>query len=127
MSQAQPSSADRPCEIDGKRRAIVRSLPNVANVANDSNDSVSESQFTVLDSELTKPMGEVSGFWLTALFLMLRSACGFTWWVANYNNIAPAPIDGTWTVLSNQGSVARSASQRAYNRVAQPPTSGGVP
>ena len=23
------------------------------------------SQFTVLDSELTRPMGEVSGFWLT--------------------------------------------------------------
>jgi hypothetical protein len=26
---------------------------------------INGSQFTILDSELTKPMGEVSGFWLT--------------------------------------------------------------
>jgi hypothetical protein len=162
---------------------------------------LNESQFTVLDSELAKPMGEVSGFWLTwyyfgysaaygtlialgqiagglllawprtsllgalvllpmyaniilidiffgigisptivalvavgclaavivphaqrlgdvlilegadrrsglraaALVMMLVSAGGFTWWVANYNNIDPTPIDGTWAVVANQG------------------------
>ena len=165
---------------------------------------VNESQFTVLDSEVTKPMGEVSGFWLTwyyfgyssaygtlialgqigggvllawprtsligalvllpmfaniilidiffgigigpavvalivvgclavvivpharrlgsillldgvdrrsglraaALLLMLGIACGFTWWVANYNNILPTAIDGTWAVVPNQGSAS---------------------
>ena len=160
---------------------------------------VNESQFTVLDSEVTKPMGEVSGFWLTwyyfgyssaygnlialgqigggvllawprtaligalvlvpmfaniilidvffgigisptvvalvvlgclaaviapharrlravmllevvdrrsglraaALLLMLIGAGGFTWWVANYNNMLPTEIDGTWAVVSD--------------------------
>jgi hypothetical protein len=155
------------------------------------------SQFTVLDSELTKPMGEVSGFWLTwyyfgyspvygnliallqiggalllawprtallgalvmlpmfvnivlidlfygiafdamlvailivaclaavvgphagrllgavmldvpsrrtpvragALAVILAVAFGFTWWVANYNNISPTSIDGVWTAV----------------------------
>jgi len=33
---------------------------------------------------------------------MLVGACGFTWWAANYNNIAPTPIDGTWTVVPEQ-------------------------
>jgi hypothetical protein len=155
------------------------------------------SQFTVLDSELTKPMGEVSGFWLTwyyfsyspvygnlialmqvggglllawprtallgallmlpvfvnivlvdvfyridlgativalvivaslvavvgphagrlrdavllpstdarppirvaALVVILAGAFAFTWWIANYNNIHPTPIDGVWTTV----------------------------
>jgi hypothetical protein len=165
---------------------------------------VNKSQFTVLDSEVTRPMGEVSGFWLTwyyfgysaaygtlialaqiaggvllawprtaligalvlvpvfanillvdvffgigigptvvalialgclvaviapnasrlravllaqvvdrrpglrvlALLLMLGSAGGFTWWVANYNNISPTEIDGTWAVVPNQSSTS---------------------
>ena len=29
---------------------------------------INGSQFTVLDSELTKPLGDVSGFWLTWYF-----------------------------------------------------------
>ena len=161
---------------------------------------INRSQFTVLDSELTKPMGDVSGFWLTwyyfgyssvyglliaiaqigggvllawprtaligalllvpvfanivlidvffgigiapmlvalvaivslvavigpqtsrlrsvlllegapsrnglraaALSLMLAGSFGVTWWAANYNNISPTPIDGTWTVVTGQ-------------------------
>jgi len=158
---------------------------------------INGSQFTVLDSELTKPLGEVSGFWLTwyyfgysavygTLIALLQIAAGillivprtalvgglillpivtnivlidvfygvdlggtlaavvlllcvwltiapyvprlrkailletlpmrpaprafaalcvvavgafaFTWWVANYNNRAPTPIDGIWSV-----------------------------
>ena len=175
---------------------------------------LNESQFTVLDSEVTKPMGEVSGFWLTwyyfgyswgygtlialgqigggvllawprtsligalvllpmfaniilidiffgigigpavvalivvgclaavivpharrlrsillrdgvdrrsglraaALLLMLGSACGFTWWVANYNNILPTAIDGTWAVVPNQGSSASPWRQVFFER-----------
>ncbi len=34
------------------------------------------SQFTVLDSELTKPMGEVSGFWLTWYYFGFSSVYG---------------------------------------------------
>lgn len=35
------------------------------------------SQFTILDSELDKPMGEVSGFWLTWYYL------GYSWFYGN--------------------------------------------
>lgn len=34
------------------------------------------SQFTVLDSELTRPMGEVSGFWLTWYYFGFSSIYG---------------------------------------------------
>jgi hypothetical protein len=161
------------------------------------------SQFTVLDSELARPMGEVSGFWLTwyyfgyspiygnlialcqiggglllawprtallgalvmlpifvnivlidvfygiaadaMLVAVLIVACllavvmpharrlldavllpargrarmragvlatlvigafGFTWYLANYNNIAPTAIDGVWTVVTTAGGAA---------------------
>ena len=37
---------------------------------------VNKSQFTVLDSEMTKPMGEVSGFWLTWYYFGYSSAYG---------------------------------------------------
>lgn len=30
---------------------------------------------------------------------MLLLAASFTWWVANYNNRSPTPIDGTWDVV----------------------------
>ncbi len=32
------------------------------------------------------------------LIAMLAVTCGFTYWVANYNNRAPTPIDGSWDV-----------------------------
>lgn len=35
--------------------------------------------------------------WFTRVAL-LGLACGFTYWVANFNNRAPTPIDGAWTV-----------------------------
>src|SRR3954467_10921931 len=34
------------------------------------------SQFTILDSELTKPLGEVSGFWLTWYYFGYSTAYG---------------------------------------------------
>lgn len=33
-----------------------------------------------------------------ALTVVTIAAFGFTWWVANYNNRAPTPIDGVWSV-----------------------------
>lgn len=30
---------------------------------------------------------------------MVAFTFGFTWWVANYNNISPTPLDGAWTVV----------------------------
>jgi hypothetical protein len=170
---------------------------------------INGSQFTVLDSELTKPLGQVSGFWLTwyyfgysavygtliallqiaagvllivprtallgallllpiatnillidvfygidiggtlaaavlllcvwltiatyvprlrkailletlpmrpaprvfiALSVVTIGAFGFTWWVANYNNRAPTPVDGIWSVEA-QSSGPATASQ----------------
>lgn len=172
---------------------------------------INGSQFTVLDSELTKPLGQVSGFWLTwyyfgysavygttiaslqitagilltiprtalagallllpiaanivlidvffgvdiggtfagvvllscvgftiapylsrvrkAIFLetqptrpsragmialpvVMIGAFVFTWWVANYNNRAPTPIDGTWAVTARSGETAHGAEWR---------------
>lgn len=163
---------------------------------------INGSQFTILDSELTRPLGEVSGFWLTwyyfgyspvygtflalaqigagiliivprtalagallllpmvanillidifygvdpggtmaallllvcafltvapyvsrlaaavflrgqpiapsatamiALTALLAGTFAFTWWIANYNNRAPTPIDGMWTVTAQTG------------------------
>jgi hypothetical protein len=170
---------------------------------------INGSQFTVLDSELTKPLGHVSGFWLTwyyfsysavygtliallqvaagillvvprtallgalmllpiainivlidvfygidlggtlaavvlllcvwftiapyltrlrkailletlpmrptprtfiALCVVTTGAFAFTWWVANYNNRAPTPIDGIWSVKA-QSSALLTAPQ----------------
>jgi hypothetical protein len=40
---------------------------------------------------------------------MLVAAAGFTYWVANYNNRAPTPIDGVWRVVRVEpGSEAQS-------------------
>jgi hypothetical protein len=38
--------------------------------------NISGSQFTVLDSELTRPLGEVSGFWLTWHYFGYSAAYG---------------------------------------------------
>lgn len=172
---------------------------------------INGSQFTVLDSELTKPLGQVSGFWLTWYFFgystvygtaiaLLQIAAGillivprtalagallllpiatnivlidiffgvdiggtlagvvlllcvmltigpyllqlrkailletqptrlplagligltvviigafvFTWWVANYNNRLPTPIDGIWSVTAQSGGAAAAAQWR---------------
>ena len=174
---------------------------------------LNESQFTVLDSELAKPLGEVSGFWLTwhyfgysppygtliallqigggillvwprtalvgalllfpvftnialvdvffgidlgatlvalavlgclgaviaphverlraavlldsssdhkpvrlaFLGLVLIGAWSFTWWIANFNNRRPTPIDGVWAVVSETANDAASPRwQRAF-------------
>jgi hypothetical protein len=37
---------------------------------------------------------------------MLAFACGFTYWVANFNNRAPSPIDGAWVVKSVEPAAA---------------------
>ena len=172
---------------------------------------INGSQFTVLDSELTKPLGQVSGFWLTwyyfgysavygTLIALLQVAAGvllivprttllgallllpvatnivlidvfygvdlggtlaavvlllcawltiapyvprvwkailletlpmrptpraflafsvvtigafaFTWWVANYNNRAPTPIDGIWSVEAQSTGLATAPQWR---------------
>lgn len=57
-----------------------------------------------------------SGLRAAALLLMLGSACGVTWWVANYNNILPTAIDGTWAVVSNNGSSASPWRQVFFER-----------
>jgi hypothetical protein len=44
------------------------------------------------------------GLRAAALSLLLVGACSFTWWIANYNNISPTSIDGTWTEQSNGAS-----------------------
>ena len=35
-----------------------------------------------------------------ALVVVIVFAWGFTWWVANYNNRFPTPIDGVWSVVA---------------------------
>jgi hypothetical protein len=45
---------------------------------------------------------------------MLAFAAGFTYWVANYNNRRPTPLDGTWDVAAAQGFQGRSAPSRIY-------------
>jgi len=46
---------------------------------------------------------------------MLSAAFGFTYWVANYNNRAPSPIDGAWEVIRVESSDATARiPQRIY-------------
>lgn len=40
---------------------------------------------------------------VTALTVLIVGASGFTYWVANYNNRVPTPIDGIWSVASLEG------------------------
>jgi hypothetical protein len=42
-------------------------------------------------------------FALIALPALLVVSFGFTWWVANYNNRRPTPIDGIWKVTAQTG------------------------
>ena len=37
------------------------------------------------------------------LLVTLGGACGFTYWVANYNNRFPTRIDGAWRVIAQSG------------------------
>ena len=39
-----------------------------------------------------------------ALLALVVAGFAFTWWGANYNNRAPTPIDGVWSVVSPDGS-----------------------
>jgi hypothetical protein len=57
-----------------------------------------------------------SGLRAAALLLMLAGAGGFTWWVANYNNILPTAIDGTWAVVPDEGSSASPWRQVFFER-----------
>ena len=43
-----------------------------------------------------------------ALSIVLAGAWSFTWWVANYNNRHPTPIDGVWSIVAQ--SEGQSAS-----------------
>ena len=43
---------------------------------------------------------------LVALGVIIVGACGFTWWVANYNNRTPTAIDGVWSVTTQTGLAA---------------------
>lgn len=46
---------------------------------------------------------------------MLTAAFGFTYWVANYNNRAPSPIDGAWEVIrATPGDSAARIPERIY-------------
>lgn len=51
---------------------------------------------------------------------LVTLACGFTYWVANFNNRAPSPIDGAWTVKTVEPTSAAehmpSALYFEYNR-----------
>jgi hypothetical protein len=40
---------------------------------------------------------------LVGLALAVPAAFAFTWWVANFNNRAPTPIDGVWVVATPAG------------------------
>lgn len=69
--------------------------------------------------ESRAPAGRSLARW-AARVAMVAFACGFTYWVANFNNRAPSPIDGAWTVNSVEpASVAErmpSALFFEYNR-----------
>lgn len=45
---------------------------------------------------------------------VLAGAWGFTYWIANYNNRNPTPIDGVWTVQENGGPLEQVFFE--YNR-----------
>jgi hypothetical protein len=47
-----------------------------------------------------------------ALSTVIIVAFAFTWWVANYNNRAPTPVDGIWSVTAQSGGSAAKAQWR---------------
>jgi hypothetical protein len=49
---------------------------------------------------LPEPIPQRSTSRVVAIVIMLAGACAFTWWVANYINRLPTPIDGVWSVIS---------------------------
>lgn len=49
---------------------------------------------------------------LTALAIVTIGAFSFTWWVANYNNRAPTPIDGVWSVSAQSSEPPTAARWR---------------
>jgi hypothetical protein len=47
------------------------------------------------------------------------AACGLTYWIAHYNNRAPTPIDGAWSVATPTGDASHPRVTRVffeYNR-----------
>ena len=53
---------------------------------------------------------------LVALCLVLAGAFCLTWWAANYNNRAPTPIDGIWSVASQTEGAGRRWRQVFFER-----------
>ncbi|MFW6198307.1 MAG: hypothetical protein ACOC5E_00640 [Acidobacteriota bacterium] len=49
-----------------------------------------------------------------AALLVVALTCGFTWWVANYNNRAPTPIDGVWDVVEAPATGDLARVDRVY-------------
>ena len=49
-----------------------------------------------------------------ALTAVMAGACVFTWWVANYNNRSPTPIDGVWSVTKDAGAAGTPQWQRVF-------------
>jgi hypothetical protein len=45
---------------------------------------------------------------------MVAVAAGSTYWIANYNNRAPTPLDGRWRVVEASGFPADSVPVRVY-------------
>lgn len=62
---------------------------------------------------------KASTMWILRL-AMLGLACGFTYWIANFNNRAPTPIDGAWDVVNVEPASAANLIPAAlffeYNR-----------
>jgi hypothetical protein len=48
---------------------------------------------------LLDPIRHRTGLRLAAVAVILVGAFGFTWWIANYNNRRPTPIDGVWSAM----------------------------
>jgi hypothetical protein len=67
-----------------------------------------------------RPSAAMSSAKWFARVAIVALACGFTYWVANYNNRAPSPIDGAWTVKSIEPAAAAerlpSTMYFEYNR-----------
>lgn len=45
---------------------------------------------------------------------MVAVAAGLTYWTANYNNISPTPLDGTWQVVERPAAVAAQLPSTIY-------------
>jgi hypothetical protein len=55
-----------------------------------------------------------NGLRVAALAVILVGSFGFTWWVANFNNRHPTPIDGVWQVVSGPKEGLEPAWQQVF-------------